>query len=445
MFGTGFPLFGGRKRRKPRLAPRRLATPRPQQQPQSQSRPHVVHRAGLAPPGLPREQPGVMALRDAFTPTRPQRSFRRLAGRKPELLRMLQAISENRAHVVLFGDRGRGKTSLVNLVAAAARSSGYMVGRYSCSYDSEFEEIMRGLARDLPNSLLAVPVLDDPGLEGCEAGLPRTRLQSRDIVFFPGRLTGGHLLLIIDEFDRVTDGPTRTRLADTIKQVSDRGAPLSFLIVGVSDSLEELLGRHPSIQRNVVGVPLPLLSDAEANEILELGSREAKLDYPEPVRDAILSLARGVPYIVQLLGLHAGEQALRRGAAVVCDADLQSAIEQAAAEMDPRISVIYEELTQGGLDNGMRHLLLTLAISHHDRFARFVVQDVGGELRMAGQPVHPARWERLLDSGAVRSCRGAGFGLYTFSEPMLLHYVLLRAALEPDTRALMAEPAGAFA
>lgn len=443
MFDIGFPLFGGRKRRKPRVVPRRTTGPR--LQPQQQPRPYVAPRVALAPPGVPRDQPGVMALRDAFTPTRPQRSFRRLAGRKPELMRMLQAISENRAHVVLFGDRGRGKTSLVNLVAAAARSSGYMVGRYSCSYDSEFEEIMRGLARDLPTSLLAVPALEDPSLEGCEAGLPRTRLQSRDIVFFPGRLTGGHLLLIIDEFDRVTDGPTRTRLADTIKQVSDRGASLSFLIVGVSDSLEELLGRHPSIQRNVVGVPLPLLSEAEANEILELGSQEAKLGYPQPIREAIIGLARGVPYIVQLLGLHAGEQALRRGADTIGEADLQSAIEQATAEMDPRISVVYEELTQGGLDSGMRDLLFTIAVSHHDRFARFLVQDVAGELRMAGQPVHPARWERLLDTGAVRSCQSAGFGLYTFTEPMLLHYVLLRAALESDSRALMAETSGAFA
>ena len=439
MFGTGFPLFGGRKRKKAPVVPRRTTVPQPW------SRLHAAPRVALAPPGAPREQPGVMALRDAFTPTRPQRSFRRLAGRKPELMRMLQAISENRAHVVLFGDRGRGKTSLVNLVAAAARSSGYMVGRYSCCSDSDFEEIMRALARDLPNSLLAVPVRDDPGLEGCEAGLPRTRLQAREIAFFPGRLTGGHLLLIIDEFDRVTDAPTRTRLADTIKQVSDRGAPLSFLIVGVSDSLEELLGRHPSIQRNVVGVPLPLLSDTEANEILELGSREAKLEYPQRVREAIIDLARGVPYVVQLLGLHAGEQALRRDADAVSGADLHAALEQAAAEMDPRISVIYEELTQSRLDSGMRHLLFTIAVSHHDRFARFLVQDVGGEVRMAGQPVHPARWQRLLDTGAVRSCRSAGFGLYTFSEPMLPHYVLLRAALEPGSKAVMSKITGALA
>ena len=30
----------------------------------------------------------------------------------------------------------------------------------------------------------------------------------------------------------------------------------------------------------------------------------------------------------------------------------------------------------------------------------------------------------------VRRCHHAGFGLYTFSEPMLLHYILLRGVVE---------------
>src|SRR5690348_1524623 len=274
-------------------------------------------RGGIALPAPPEEQVRQQALREAFTPTRPQRSFRRVAGRKSELLRILQAIGQERAHVVLYGERGRGKTSLVNLVAAAARSAGYMVGRYACACDSDFDEIIRGLARDLPRSMLAIPIVDSDVMEGCEAGLPRGRLQPRDVAMFPGRLAGRHLLLIIDEFDRVEDSSTRTRFADTIKQVSDRGAAISFIIIGVSDSLEELIGRHPSIQRNVIGVPTALLSEPEVQEILDLGSRDAQIDFPPSVRTAIAFFARGVPYIVQLLGLYAGDKALSRGASVV--------------------------------------------------------------------------------------------------------------------------------
>jgi hypothetical protein len=385
-----------------------------------------------APPRFPEHHPRLLALRNAFTPMRPQRSFRRVAGRKNELLRILDAISENRSHVVLYGDRGRGKTSIVNLVAAAARSSGYMVGRYSCDHDSDFDDIIRGLVKDLPRSALAVPVAEDNGLEGCEAALPRDRLQPRDIVLLPSRLIGGHVLLIIDEFDRVADVPTRTHLADTIKQISDRAAPLSFLIVGVSDSLEDLLGHHPSIQRNVAAVPLPLLTDADANEIIEIGAREAQLDYPQRIRKTIIRFARGVPYVVHLLALHLGEQALRRGVRFVDRPDILPAFERAVAELSPHVSLVYYKLTKGESGTEMRALLLKLALAEHDRFGLLPVEQNDNLVRVAGQTAQPALWQRLLDTGAVRPCRGGASGLFTFADPMLLHYVLLHAVIDSE-------------
>ena len=390
-------------------------------------------REAFAPsPHFPEHHPRLLALRRAFTPTRPQRSFRRVAGRKAELLRILDAIADNRSHVVLYGDRGRGKTSIVNLVAAAARSSGYIVGRYSCDHDSNFDDIMRGLMRDLPKSALAVAVENDADLEGCEAALPAARVLPRDVAQLPARLIGGHVLLIVDEFDRVADVPTRTRLADTIKQVSDRGSPLSFLIVGVSDSLQELLGHHPSIQRNVTAVPLPLLSEADANEIIDMGAREAELEFPPRIRQTITRFARGVPYVVHLLALHFGEQALRRGATAVNRNDILPAFAQAAAEMSPHVSLVYDRLTAGEFCTAMRDLLVRLALTEHDGFGLLAATQSDGALRVAGQVTQQALWQRLLDTGAVRPCFGTSGGLYSVTEPMLLHYVLLRAVLDSD-------------
>ena len=48
-------------------------------------------------------------------------------------------------------------------------------------------------------------------------------------------------MLVVDEFDSVLDAETRTRLADTIKLLSARGSKLSFMVVGVSDTWEQLL------------------------------------------------------------------------------------------------------------------------------------------------------------------------------------------------------------
>jgi hypothetical protein len=419
-------LFGGRRRPPPRRAAIIRSEPR---------LPVLRAHRTPTPATLPDQQELQDALREAFTPTRPQRSRKRLAGRTPELRRIFHAITQERAHVVLYGERGRGKTSLVNLVASAARSSGYMVARYSCAFDSDFEEIMRGLARDLPRSLLVVPAMDDVLGDGCDAALPRAKLYPRDVALLPGRLAGGHLLLIVDEFDRVTDALTRTRFADTIKQISDRGASLSFMLVGVSDSLEELLGRHPSIQRNVVGVPIPLLSETQVDEIIEIGSRNARLDFPPDVRRVVTEMARGVPYIVHLLCLHGGERALRRGANTVNQEDMLGAIQQSVLEIDPRVAVLYASLTQGDEDIAMVHLLQEIAGGRQDRFGRFSVQETATEMIVAGRSVPHHDWQRLIETDTLRACKGVGFGVYTFAEPMLPHYVLLRAVSDGLSRA----------
>jgi hypothetical protein len=174
-------------------------------------------------------------------------------------------------------------------------------------------------------------------------------------------------------------------------------------------------------------VPIPLLSEAEVSEIIDIGSRDAQIEYPPDVRQSIARMARGVPYIVQLLGLHAGDRALRRGANTVNQQDLHGAIQQSVLEIDPRVAVLYESLTQGNEDAAMQRWLLAIATGEQDRFARFLVQEKAGKTIVAGQPMPPHEWRRLAESGAVRSCPSAGFGLYTFAEPMLPHYILLRA------------------
>jgi len=386
---------------------------------------------GPLPAGMGAQPPSQQhALREVFTPTRPQRSSRRVSGRQTELLRIFRAIALDRAHVVLYGERGRGKTSLVNLVASAARSSGYMVGRYTCSFDSRFEDIVRGLARDLPKSMLAAPVVQDAELEGCEAALPRGRLQPRDIAGLPGRLAGRHVVLIADEFDRVEDAATRTWFADAIKQASDRGAAISFIIVGVSDSLEELVGRHPSIQRNILGLALPLLSDMEIDEILVQGGRDSGIEFLPEVRSAVIDVARGVPYVAQLLGLHAGTEAVARDSLQVEVQDLFSAFRRAVDEADPRVVAIYQGITRGGRDHATLDSLRVIASGEQDRFARFIVSEHAGGYYVGERRLEAEAWTLLVETGTVRACRSVGPDTFAFSEPMLQHYILMREALD---------------
>jgi AAA ATPase domain len=383
------------------------------------------------------------ALRKAFTPTRPLRSVRRLVGRARQLARVLNAVLDQAAHVVIYAERGRGKTSLTNFISEALRSLDFMVGSYTCAAEDDFDAILRGLLRSLPRSLLVVPAqIVEDRMAGCESAVPAGRLQPYDALGLVGRLSGGRLVLVVDEFDRVSDVATRTRLADTIKLLSDRAAPILFIIVGVSENLEELLGRHPSIQRNIIGVPLPLLKDTEIRTLLERGSQDAGVAFPIAAQDAIAAFARGVPHTAQLLALHAGYAVLEREGREVTRADLEVALEMAVAEADPRMTRLYEVLTEGGRDTAMAAFLRGLAGGVQDDFGRFIVEPAGAEtMTVAGRVAPKELWRRLVEAGAVRGCGDGAPRHFIMAEATFGNYVLMRAAcngpglpaVEPET------------
>ena len=202
---------------------------------------------------------------------------------------------------------------------------------------------------------------------------------------------------MVDEFDRVSDVATRTRLADTIKLLSDRAAPILFIVVGVSENLEELLGRHPSIQRNIIGVPLPLLKDAEIRTLLETGraGRRPGVPHRRPGTRSPPSRA-ACRYIAQLLALHAGYAVLGRDGREVARADLEAALEMAVAEADPRMARLYETLTEGGRDTAMAAFLRALA------------GGVAGRLRALRRGARGRRTACASPGGSRRpSCGGA--------------------------------------
>lgn len=56
-------------------------------------------------------------LRNAFTPSQPVLSHRMFAGRTEVLRTLIRSLEDQRLHVVLYGDRGIGKTSLLHILS----------------------------------------------------------------------------------------------------------------------------------------------------------------------------------------------------------------------------------------------------------------------------------------------------------------------------------------
>jgi hypothetical protein len=374
-----------------------------------------------APPAVPMRRPAG----EVFTPTRPGADRKALVGRRVELTRILEAILDEYAHVVLYSERGRGKTSLSNLAIEALRDRGAVVARFGCEADTRFDDMMRGLLRDLPTLLLDQPV--QPNTEGCEQALPEREVRAADIPNILHHLTCKLIVFVIDEFDRITDQQTRTRLADTIKLLSDRGIRIHFMIVGVSATLEQIMGEHPSIQRNIMSIHLPLLTDDEIELMLVRGGQQANLQFTDEAKGLVCFVARGMPYMAQLLGLRITQSALRHGGGKVARGDLKSAVDRLLDETASGVLSIYAALCESAAGEDMASVLRSVANAEQDAQGRLQVSMYGKDVLVGGCRIPPSAWSLLLASGVFTQPLGNA-ELALINDRPLIYYVQLLAA-----------------
>src|ERR1035438_440450 len=118
------------------------------------------------------------------------------------------------------------------------------------------------------------------------------------------------VIVVIDEFDRVTDFEARRAMADTVKTLSDNLVGATLVLVGVGESVDALIGEHPSIDRALVQVKMPRMSRSELHQILENGVGLLGMSITEDAKIHIGALSQGLPHYAHLLGLHSARVAI---------------------------------------------------------------------------------------------------------------------------------------
>jgi Cdc6-like AAA superfamily ATPase len=389
-----------------------------------------------------------MQAAELFSPRTPIRNQDLFSGRSLQIQKLNATIAQAGAHAIVYGERGVGKTSLANIAPIAFHvyhdvpAENIVSTRINCdgtdSYDSLWRKVFKSIhvtAETMPVGLLAkveeelYPLLDSLNV----------------LEFTPGEVQRvlsqiaprGHLVITLDEFDRLPTGPVPALIADTIKTLSDNETKTTLIIVGVGESVASLVQGHESVGRHLVEVPLQRMSREELENIL--CDRLPKLNGMSIEVDAkrfVSLVSAGLPYFTHLLGQHAAKAALGNRSNVVTKDHVATAMKNAIADSEREMKEAYYNATQSRHPASTFNLTLAAcALAVHDDFGYFAaanIRDVlsrikGGDITMGAFTPHLDRYCDPNFGSVLQQTGMKHYRRYRFRNPLMQPFVIIRS------------------
>lgn len=360
-----------------------------------------------------------------FTPNQPIDSRDLFAGREKQVDKVISTIFQRGAHAVLFGERGVGKTSLTNTISdflTFASADSYLLARLNCAEGMTFAEIWRGIFKQLVFSQ------EDGSSNTLDEALPE--IPHSENIRETFQLINDRTIVIIDEFDRIADADTRTMMADTIKTLSDNAIKTTLIIVGVADSVDQLIGEHQSIERALKQVPMPRMSKAELLQIVDNGLAKCPgLTIDRSVRERIADYAQGLPFYTHLLAREAALSAVKTDRTGITMYDLEFAIRESVDSQLETNLTLYNKAVTAPRGKYFRPVLLACALAPKDEKGFFYANNVTEPLAsVIGKRYEiPAFAQHLKNFSETRGPILERDGRrYRFLKPLMGPYVILR-------------------
>ncbi len=371
-------------------------------------------------------------LSEAFSPSAPITSKKSFYGRYDQLLRVENAVFERGQHIIMYGERGVGKTSLAN-IAEEMHQDIYTV-KLTCSRNNTFESIWKEVLKTLSLVIKFDENNPDQKLDKHFASLLKETLDVQSILFILGLLKKP-LLIILDEFDVIKDRQTLTLFADIIKSFSDNLPKVTFMIVGIAENISGLLGEHASLERCICQVPIPRMSQSELKDLIDSGVMKLKMNMDEKVKEDIISFSQGFPHYVHLLSKYSMLNAIDKKYNVVVRNNFDEAINEGVENVYESTRRIYQKAVHTNKESALyEHVVHACALVGEDEHGTFKASDLLAPLREICNTEIPLKAYTYHLSMLPKDSRGnilqkVVFGKqnrYRFKNPIVKAYVLIR-------------------
>jgi len=266
---------------------------------------------------------------DRVFSTAPVEDETMFVGREEEVERCTQLLGQRGAHGVLFGERGVGKSSIANIVRVKLGDES--CAKCSCLGTDDNERLWRRVFSEVRLR----DVIEESDDEPHPPTLLPLSVILEEIDYSPNSVMDGlaqispqKVLIILDEFDSLGKKFIRSDFVDILKYVSDELDGVNFLLVGVGNSIEELVRENASIDRNLRPIKVPQMEDREIAQIIHNGLNELGMTVQRSVAEGLVKLSKALPQNTHLICHEGCALALGASRTELAQSDIDGAVKR---------------------------------------------------------------------------------------------------------------------
>ncbi len=311
-----------------------------------------------------------------FTPSTPIGIAELFSGRQTQIGKLVDTVAERGRHALVYGEPGVGKTSLAQIIQyliPSPRNKIRYIKKSAFSYDT-YSSIWMSIFQDIKfKADIGEGIRNYSVSDVYKDGVTPSDVV-RELAFFSDDSIP---IIVIDEYNVVKDKDSSRQMAETIKAVSDDGINVTIIVVGVSDTVENLIEGHGSIDRCIEEILMPRMNTHEMQLLIE--SRIAKLGM-KIAGDAkwkIVNLSKGLPAFGHALGKGAILSAIDSRAMQVIEYNVDHSIAEWLGGSQNTLKSDYEQAIRSNQQRArFRQMLTACTLARTDESGYFTAKQV---------------------------------------------------------------------